>query len=119
MVFRFQVRLHDVGDGVWSAVTTECKRCVEDVRDATTICGIDGLSVDLAFLAPFSLDEVIGENAYIETVVAFNARIRNQNQTCYTVENVFQGVSFVIVCFSRKDACLYYVRRDFLRIARY
>ena len=75
MVLCSQVRLHDVGDGVWSAVATERERCVEYVRDATTICGIDGLSVDLAFLAPFSLDEVIGENAYIKTVVAFNARI--------------------------------------------
>lgn len=55
MVFCFQMRLHYVGDGVWSAVTTEGKRCVEYVRDAATMCGIDGFFVDLVLFSAFFL----------------------------------------------------------------
>lgn len=51
MVFCSQVRLHDVGGGVRSAVTAERKRCVEYVRDATTMRGFDGFFMDLFSLA--------------------------------------------------------------------
>ena len=53
MVFCSQVRLHYVGDGVWSAVAAEGKGRIEYVSDATMMRGIDGFFVDLGFVSAF------------------------------------------------------------------
>ena len=93
-----------MGDRSWTTGTAKCERYVKYVIHTATMCGYEPVSLELFLferVEVFLLGPPSRTETYFKTVLTLNTRVRTHHQTWHTIKCMLQGVSIVIVYFSR------------------